>query len=183
VPKRTRARLRRREPFARLTHELGKRRVRYVLIGVSAVNLYARSAGLLFTTDDRDMFVPTDPENALRAWRACEAAGFALWCGEEPLGRPLDRFLAEQVVARRALVRGQLRDVVVDLSFVMAGFDFEDVWARRRRFRVQGIEVPVAALSDIVRSKAAVGRPKDRLFLAAHEDALRQLLGERSEDG
>ena len=86
-------------------------------------------------------------------------------------------------MARRALVRGQLRDVVVDLSFVMAGFDFEDVWARRRRFRVQGIEVPVAALSDIVRSKAAVGRPKDRLFLAAHEDALRQLLGERSEDG
>jgi len=61
----------------------------------------------------------------------------------------------------------------------MAGFEFADVWAKRRTFKVQGVDVPVAALSDIVSSKAAAGRPKDQLFLATHEDALRQLLGGR----
>jgi hypothetical protein len=61
----------------------------------------------------------------------------------------------------------------------MAAFEFEDVWSRRRTFAVQGVKVPVASLSDIVASNAAVGRPKDQLFLATHEDALRQLLGRR----
>jgi hypothetical protein len=109
----------------------------------------------------------------------CRDEGFQLWCGDEPLGEPLDRFLAEGVVSRRALVRATGHDLVIDLTLVMAAFEFEDVWSRRRTFTVQGVKVPVASLSDIVASKAAVGRPKDQLFLATHEDALRQLLGRR----
>jgi hypothetical protein len=57
----------------------------------------------------------------------------------------------------------------------MAGFAFDDVWPRRRVFKVEGVEIPVASLKDIVASKAAAGRPKDRLFLATHEEALREL--------
>ena len=110
---------------------------------------------------------------------ACRREGFELWSGGEPLGQPLDTFLAEKVVSNRALVRASGNDLLIDLTLVMAGFEFEDIWARRRTFRVQGVDVPVAALSDIVASKAAVGRPKDQLFLATHEDALRQLLGTR----
>ena len=41
---------------------------------------------------------------------------------------------------------------------------------------LDGVEVPVARLSHVVRSKAAVGRPKDLLLLATHEEALRDLL-------
>jgi hypothetical protein len=40
---------------------------------------------------------------------------------------------------------------------------------------VEGVAFPVASLGDIVASKAAAGRPKDRLFLATHEEALREL--------
>jgi hypothetical protein len=47
-------------------------------------------------------------------------------------------------------------------------------------FEVEGTEVPVASLSDIIASKAAVGRHKDRLFLATHEQALRELGRRRS---
>jgi hypothetical protein len=46
-------------------------------------------------------------------------------------------------------------------------------------FKVEGVRVPVASLSDIVASKAAAGRPKDRLFLATHEEALRDLVSPR----
>jgi predicted nucleotidyltransferase len=158
-----------------LARALARARVRYVVIGVAGVNHYALTAGVLFTTRDRDLFLPPDPANALKAWQACGAEGFELWSGDEPLGKPLDEVLAKQVVSRRALVRAEGQGVLVDLSFVMAGFSFDEVWPRRRIFKVDGVDVPVASLKDIVASKAAVGRPKDRLFLATHEDALRQL--------
>jgi hypothetical protein len=42
--------------------------------------------------------------------------------------------------------------------------------------KVERVDIPVARLSHIVASKAAAGRPKDHLFLATHEEALRSLL-------
>jgi hypothetical protein len=150
-----------------------------VLIGIAGANYFAETAGLVFTTQDRDLFLPPDSENELVAWRVCRRESLELWCGDEPLGEPLDSFLAEKVVANRALVRARGKTLLIDLTLVMAGFEFEEVWAKRRTFKIQGVDVPVAALSDIVASKAAAGRPKDQLFLATHEDALRQLLGSR----
>jgi hypothetical protein len=58
----------------------------------------------------------------------------------------------------------------------MAGFEFDDVYARRRVFEVEGVPIGVALLRDIVASKAATGRPKDRLFLAAHAEALSSMI-------
>ena len=152
------------------------------MIGVSGVNHYAQTAGLLFTTQDRDLFLPLDPANELKAWQTCRAEGFELWCGNEPLGEPMDRILAEQVISRRALVRADGHGLLIDLTLVMADFDFADVWPRRRVFNAEGVNVPVASLKDIVASKAAVGQPKDRLFLATHEEALREL-GRRRRGG
>jgi len=102
--------------------------------------------------------------------------GLQLRCGREPLDRPRDRFLAERVVANRALVRatgGPGLDV--DLSLVMAGFDFETVWAERGVFRVGTVDIPVARLGHIIESKRRVGREKDRMFLATHAEAIRDL--------
>jgi hypothetical protein len=166
--------LKRTEPFVSLVAALNRARSRYLVIGVWGVNYYG-SGSTHFNTEDRDLFLPPEPSNELKAWRACQTEGFELWCGDEPLGKPLDRFLAEKVVARRALVRADGHGLLIDLTLVMAGFEFDDVWARRRRFKVEGVEIPVASLKDIVASKAAAGRPKDRLFLATHEEALREL--------
>jgi len=170
------------EPFPKLVSALIASSVRFLVIGVSGINHYAQTAGLLFTTQDRDLFLPADPGNELKTWKTCRTEGFELWCGDEPLGKPLDRFLAEQVVARRALVRAHGHELLIDLTLVMAGFTFDDVWPRRRVFKVEGTSIPVASLKDIVASKAAAGRPKDRLFLATHEEALREL-GRRRRGG
>jgi len=165
------------DSFQRLVQELAQRGVRFVLIGVAGVNYFATDPGTLFTTEDRDLFLPPDPDNLLKAWQACEAVGLTLWCGNEPLDIPRDRVIAEAVASRRALVRASDEyDLRVDLTLVMGGFDFETVWNERRVFIVEGVEVPVARLVHIVQSKAAVGREKDRLFLATHADALKQML-------
>jgi hypothetical protein len=166
------------DAFHQLVQELGRRHVRFVMIGVAGANYFATNAGTLFTTEDRDLFLPPDPDNLLRAWQGCETVGLTLWCGNEPLDMPRDRFLADASITRRALVRaGDEHGLLVDLTLVMAGHDFETVWNERRIFLVEGVEIPVARLTHIVRSKAAVGRDKDRLFLATHADALKQLLG------
>lgn len=151
--------------------------MRYVLIGVSGANFYAPKAGGRFVTDDYDLFLPSDPENLVQAWAACDDAHLELWLTEEPLDRPRDRWLAERIVERRALTRVTgPDDLKVDFTLVMKGYDFETVWKERRMFLVEGVEVPTARLTHIVASKQAAGRPKDQLFLATHLDALEQLL-------
>lgn len=164
-------------PLAPLATELAQRAVRYVLIGVSAANFYGPDGQAVFVTQDFDLFLPPEPDNLVRAWDACERAALELWLGDEPLDRPRDHRLAERVVERRGLTRvtgpGEFK---ADLTLVMAGFDFDTVWAQRREFRVEGVPVPTARLLHIVESKAAAGRPKDQLFLATHKDALEQLL-------
>jgi hypothetical protein len=159
-----------------LAAALNRADVQYVTIGVAGANYWARSGHTVFTTEDFDLFLPLDPRNLQAAWQAAEDVGLDLFVGDDPLDRPRDLFLAERIVERRALVRASDGEGLdVDLTLVMAGFDFEPVFARRRTFMVEGVPIPVAGLRDIVASKAAAGREKDRLFLAAHAEALRSL--------
>ncbi len=166
------------DPFLRLARTLLRSDIRFVVIGLSGINLHARSASEIFATQDRDLFVPPEAENALAAWRVSERLGLELWCGDEPLDRPRDRLLADRVIAQRALVRAtDHAGLDVDFTFVMAGFDFETVWKERRIFRVEGVRIPVARLVHLVESKRRAGRDKDRLFFATHAEAIRDLLG------
>lgn len=163
--------------FPALVGALNRRGVRFVLIGVWGANFHAQDTSALFTTLDYDLFLPPSADNLLEAWRACDEIGSSLQAGGEPLDTPRDRALAAAVIRRRASVRVVGPDeLAVDLSLVMTAFEFEAVWDERRVFLVEGEELPVARLSHIIRSKAAANRPKDRLFLATHADALRQML-------
>ena len=164
------------EPDVPLLRGLVRRKVRFVVIGMWGLNLYARTVGELFSTRDTDLFVPLDPENLLVAWSACEEAGLDLFCGSEPLDRPRDLPLARAVVERRSLTQASdEREFRADLTLVMAGFDFGTVAAEARRFVVSGVDVPVARLTHIVRSKALAGRPKDLMFLSTHREILEKL--------
>jgi hypothetical protein len=163
--------------FLRLAALLQEDKARFVVIGVWGANYYAKSASTLFTTQDRDLFLPSEPGNLLLVWQSCRLAGLALSTGDEPLGEPIDDFLAERVVERRALTQAtDGRGLDVDLTLVMEGFGFEEVWNDRRLFRVEDVEIPVARLSHIVASKSKANRPKDRLFLETHAEALRRLI-------
>ena len=169
--------------FEAIAAALNRAGVRYVVIGVAGANYWAQSGHTVFTTKDFDLLLPTDPPNVVSAWQAAEQVGLDLLVGDEPLDHPRDLFLAERIVERRALVRAtDTKGLDVDFTLVMAGFDFEPVFARRRTFVVEGVPIPVASLRDIVASKAAAGREKDRLFLAAHAEALRSLANDGPEE-
>lgn len=169
------------DPFTRLLDEFHRGGIRFIVIGVWGANYYARTSAALFTTEDRDLLLPLDPANMLGAWRIAVAHGFGLFAGTEPLDEPRDAGLARRIVDARALVSAvNAEGLQVDLSLVMEGFDFKTVWRERRTFEVDGVTIPVARLRHIVESKAATGREKDRLFLAAHADAIRDLMADDS---
>ena len=90
-------------PLARLAGALAAREVRSLLIGVSGANFYGPAGQAVFMTDDIDLFLPLDVENLVRAGAACAAIGLELRSGLELLEDPRDRWLAERVIARRAL--------------------------------------------------------------------------------
>jgi hypothetical protein len=64
-----------------------------------------------------------------------------------------------------------------DLCFAPAGFagGFDALVPGRVVVVVSGVNVPVASLADVVRSKRAAGRPKDIVALPALEARLRDL--------
>ena len=133
--------------LAPVARALNDQHVRYVVIGVAGANYWAHTAGVLFTTQDRDIFLPPDAENLLAAWSACEAADCNLWLLDEPLDRPRDRWLADRIIERRMLTRAMTAaKLQIDLTLVMKGFDFDRVWLERRGFVVDGVEIPVARL-------------------------------------
>ena len=100
-----------------------------------------------------------------------------LWSGNDPLAQPRDRWRAEHVVGRRALTRATDESgLLVDLTLVMKACEFAGVWNNRRIFKLDGVDIPLARLIDIVASKHAAGRDTDQLFLATHREALEELL-------
>ena len=139
--------------LVRLLRGLREERVRCVAIDVWAVNFFAELGSELFATQDADLFLPLDSRNLLRAWSVCDELGLEILASGETLDRPRDEFLARAVIERRAMTRVRDReDLVVDLTLVMAGFEFDTVWAERRVFTADGVEVNVARLAHVVES-------------------------------
>jgi hypothetical protein len=67
------------DPFAALVRTLDRHNVRFVVIGVWAANYYARASRFVFHTEDRDLFLPSEPDNLVRCWDACGDAGWEIW--------------------------------------------------------------------------------------------------------
>jgi hypothetical protein len=121
-----------------------RHRVRYLFIGKSAAILL----GFPDTTQDADLFVEKSPENGRATVAALSELGFAL--SDEQ---------AEHIERGKDFVQIKSGPFDVDLVFAPDGIErFEDAW--RRHESVEGF--PVCHLDDIIASKEASGRAKDR---------------------
>jgi hypothetical protein len=123
---------------------LARHDVRYLFIGKSGAILL----GFPDTTQDADLFVERSPENRRSLTAALRQLKFDLTEGE-----------AGDIERGKDFI--QLRNGPFDLDLVFApdGIErFEDAW--RRRVDVEGF--PVCHLDDIIASKAAANRVRDR---------------------
>lgn len=118
--------------------------VRYLFLGKSGAILL----GFPDTTQDADLFIERTPENGRALAVALRELGFALT--EEQVA------VVEQ---EKALIQLKNGPFDLDLIFAPDGIErFEDAW--QRRVEVEGF--PVCHLDDIIASKAATNRQKDR---------------------
>jgi hypothetical protein len=166
------------DPYLRVCRELEKARVPYLIVGAFGANLYAREVGAVLTTLDCDLLLPADPAVLGRAVGVLRTLRYRLEAGGEPVD--IDPALMRGIVRAGACVRAVKKTVQIDLPLSIAGCRFKSLWRNQHRLKAGGVLLRVAPLRDILRSKKLADRPKDRLFLATYEDALRQLLGPRS---
>ncbi len=126
-----------REAFARF-------RVRYLFIGKSAAILL----GFPDTTQDADLFVEKNPDNCLAIVTALRELGFLL-----------NEQQAAEIVRGKDFVQLKNGPFDLDLIFAPDGIEsFQQAW--QRRVEIAGF--PVCHLDDIIASKQATGRVKDR---------------------
>lgn len=118
--------------------------VRYLFIGKSGAILL----GFPDTTQDADLFVDKSPANCSALVEALLALGFALTAVQ-----------AAEIVRGKDFVQLKNGPFDLDLVFAPDGIErFDDAWTRH--IDVEGF--PVCHPDDIIRSKLAANRAKDR---------------------
>lgn len=121
-----------------------RRGVRYLFIGKSGAILL----GYPDTTQDADLFVEKSPAN-----------GRAVVAALRELGFPLTDTEAEEIERGKDFVQIRTGPFDLDLVFAPDGIErFDEAWARH--VDVEGF--PVCHPDDIIASKAAANRVKDR---------------------
>jgi len=148
---------------------LDRNGVRYVLIG----SLAAVVQGSPLATFDADICPAKDADNLRRLADALEELESRIRTPDaaDGVAFPKDAsFLAGVQILNLVTRFGDL-----DLAFRPSGTDgFEDLIRNAVEIRIKGLPVKVAALQDVIRSKEAANRPRDRRVLPL----LRQLLEE-----
>lgn len=127
-----------------LAAALGRHRVRYLFIGKSGAIIL----GYPDTTQDADLFIDRSPEN-----------GRSLAAALLELGFPLTPQHRAEIERGKDFI--QLRYGPFDLDLVFAPDGIETfAEAERRSLTIEGMRV--CHIDDIIRSKEATGRVKDR---------------------
>jgi len=145
----------------RLVAVLGAHDVRYILIGA----LGARLQGFPRLTADADITPARDEANLKNLAAALRDLDARVFTESVPEGLPFD-FTA------RALANAELWNLVtsagrLDIAFVPSGTaGFDDLSKDAITYDVNGVQLRVARLEDIIRSKKAADRPQDRQDVA-----------------
>src|SRR5256886_13723153 len=118
--------------------------IRYLFIGKSGAILL----GFPDTTQDADLFAEKTPENCQSLVTALRELGFALTDEQ-----------AAEILRGKDFVQLKNGPFDPDIVFAPDGIErFEDAW--RRHVEVEGF--PVCHIDDIIASKSATNRQKDR---------------------
>jgi len=143
--------------------------VRFVLVGGFAAVIH----GSPYVTTDVDVVPERTEANLERLSDALDAMHARVWTAAEPEGLPFGhdaRSLLDVKVWNLVTDHGRL-----DLTFVPSGTTgYDDLVRDAVELSILGVKVDVASLADVIRSKEAAGREKDRLVLPV----LRRLLEE-----
>jgi hypothetical protein len=150
---------------------LAQNEVDFVVIGGYAAALHESP----FVTSDVDITPDRSAANLDRLSRALDMLDARVRSAEHPRGLPFGHTGASLGVAgvwNLTTTHGDL-----DISFVPNGTEgYADLARDSDLITVHGVEIRIASLADIIRSKQAANRPKDQRVLPT----LREILASRN---
>jgi hypothetical protein len=153
--------------FDRILETLERHRVRFIVIGGLATIHW----GSPFPTEDVDITPERSAENLDRLSSALTELDARIRTHTVTDGLPFAHTgssLADAAMWNLTTAHGDL-----DISFVPNGTTgYEDLIRAARRESILGVEVSIAALADIIRSKQAANRPKDQRVLPTLREIL-----------
>ncbi len=148
---------------------LAAHEVEYVVIGGLAATLY----GSTHVTFDLDITPRRRADNLARLAAALKELQARLRVDKEPGGVDFDRSAASLDRCETLNLTTRFGDL--DISFVPSGTQgYADLRRDAVELTIHGVPIVVAALADVVRSKEAAGRNKDRLVLPELRALLRR---------
>ena len=149
---------------------LERHQVRYVVIGGLAATFH----GSPLRTGDADICPAGSREDRERLAAALREMDARIRTPDVPAGLPFPCDAA--FLGGVQVLNLQTRFGDLDLSFIPSGTDgYDDLNRHAVRYDLDGLTVPLASLADIIRSKKAANRDKDRAVLPTLEALLRSV--------
>ncbi len=132
-------------------------------VGLEAIivgNTAAALQGVPITTQDIDLLVRDTPANRDKILRFCSTLGAS---------RPVN---VSELTSTQTIL-GCMWPIDLLYDQLIGGLEFASVRSRCRAVPIGDATAVVASLTDVIRSKEAANRPKDRAVLPLLRDALR----------
>lgn len=132
--------------FAEMLDALSAAEADFLVVGAHALAAHGHPRA----TGDLDVWVRPTIENAQRVWRAFV-----------DFGAPLHELRVEDLSAAETGFQIGVVPARIDILTSRTGLQFADAWVRRSIIEVEGRSLPFLSREDLIRNKAAVGRPRD----------------------
>jgi predicted nucleotidyltransferase len=133
---------------------LSEEKVRFLLVGAYAVAAH----GYPRATMDIDIWVMPSPQNADAVFRALQR-----------FGAPVEDLTKEDLQADGVVFQIGVAPRRIDIMTTASGLRFEEAFDRSISVDIEGIEVHIPSLDDLVTNKKASGRTKDLADVEALE--------------
>jgi hypothetical protein len=134
------------EDYKDMLQTLFDEKVRFLLVGAYAMAAH----GYPRATMDIDIWVMPSPQNADAVLRALLR-----------FGAPLHNLTKEDLQKDGTIFQIGVAPRRIDIITAASGLEFEETYARSLSVNLEGIEVHIPSLEDLIRNKRASGRTRD----------------------
>ena len=134
------------EDYRDMLHVLSDEKVKFLLVGAYALAAH----GYPRATMDIDIWVMPSPQNADAVLRALRR-----------FGAPLHNLTKEDLQKDGTIFQIGVAPRRIDIITAATGLQFEETYRRSLSVNIEGIEVHIPSIDDLIRNKRALGRTKD----------------------
>ncbi len=134
------------EDYKDMLHALSDEKVRFILVGAYALAAH----GYPRATMDIDIWIMPSPDNAEAVLRALRS-----------FGAPLHNLTKEDLQKHGTIFQIGVAPRRIDIITAASGLQFEHTYEHSIMVNIDGIDVPIPSIEDLIINKKATGRTKD----------------------